>query len=70
MVEPWYNSVGLEADQVKARQQATSSQRKNMTLDPRTSTPFEESNAGPVHYYISGVVCAGCHLLQTRSLEP
>jgi hypothetical protein len=47
MVEPWYSAVGLEADQVKARQQVASSQRKNMTQDPRTSKPFEEDNAGP-----------------------
>lgn len=46
MVEPWYSTVGLEADQVKAKQQT----RKNnaMTRDPRTSKPFEESDTlGP-----------------------
>ena len=48
MVDPWYNSLGLEADRVKAKQQA--SLRKNMTRDPRTSRPFEENeSSGPVH---------------------
>ena len=52
MVEPWYNTTGLEADQVKARQQASSAKRKNMTRDPRVSTPFNESDiAGPVCTY-------------------
>ena len=47
MVEPWYNSTGLEADQVKARKQAS---RLNMTRDPRTSRPFDEEmeSSGPV----------------------
>ncbi|CAI8025344.1 TBC1 domain family member 5 [Geodia barretti] len=44
MVEPWYSCTGLEADQVKARQQASLAQRKNMSRDPRTSRPFEDNS--------------------------
>ena len=47
MVEPWYNSTGLEADKVKAKQQA-SNQRKNMTFDPHASKPFESTSTAPV----------------------
>ena len=60
MVEPWYSAVGLEADQVKARQQVASSQRKNMTQDPRTSKPFEEDNAGPVHIVCTNGIIFTC----------
>lgn len=54
MVEPWYSTEGLEADQVKARQQASLTKRKNMAADPRISKPFEEiETAGPVSHPFS-----------------
>ena len=63
MVEPWYSTIGLEADQVKAKQQT----RKNnaMTRDPRTSKPFEESDTlGPVStLHHNDVIITSCDVI-------